>query len=96
MVCVEHYNREITLESAASAIAVSPFYLSRLFKQELDTTFVEILTNIRICQSLRLLRETQMTGAEIAQEVGYASGTYFYRVFKKTVGITFGDLRKLV
>lgn len=92
----EHYNREITLENAANAIAISPFYLSRLFKQELNTTFVEILTNIRICQAVRLLRETGLTGAEIAQEVGYASGTYFYRVFKKTVGITFGDLRKLV
>ncbi len=71
------------------------YYLSRLFKQELNTTFVEILTNIRICQAVRLLRETGLTGAEIAQKVGYASGTYFYRVFKKTVGITFGDLRKL-
>ena len=73
---------------------ISPFYLSRLLKQELNETFVEILTKVRITRALVLLSDSRKTIREIGEEVGYGNTTYFYKVFKKQTGMTVGEVRR--
>lgn len=88
------YNQNISLEDIARLVGISPFYLSRLLKQELDQTFVEILTEVRITAALKLLRNTSKTIREISEEVGYLNTNYFYKVFKKQTGMTVGEIRR--
>ena len=88
------YRQNISLEDIAQLVGISPFYLSRLLKQELNKTFVEILTEVRIAEALKLLQNPQKTIREIGEEVGYLNTTYFYKVFKKQTGMTIGEVRR--
>ena len=87
------YTQDISLEDIAEQVGISPFYLSRLLKQELNETFVEILTKVRIAQALNLLQDNKKTIREIVEAVGYNNTTYFYKVFKKQTGMTVGEVR---
>lgn len=90
----EHYSQDISLERVAEAIGISPFYLSRLLKQEKNQTFVEILTEVRIHRAIRLMKEEKLPMKEICQSIGYSNMTYFYKVFKKATGFTVGTVKK--
>lgn len=91
----ERFREDISLNDLAEELKISPFYLSRMFKQERDSSFVEILTDLRVREAIRLLHTTHLSNREISSQIGYASTTYFYRVFKKTTGFTVSEIRKL-
>lgn len=85
----EHYpDSELSLQSVAAYCALSPNYLSNLFKQYLDINFSEYLCKIRIDKAKELLLLTDKSVYEIAELVGYENSAYFCTVFKKTVGQT--------
>ena len=88
------YTQDIALDDIAQLVGISSFYLSRLLKQELNETFIELLTRIRIEEALILLQDPAMTIREIGQKVGYNNTTYFYKVFKKQTGMTVGEIRR--
>ena len=90
----QHYSADVSLESTAEAIGITGTYLSRLFRQELDTTFLFYLTNLRIRRAKQLLRDPRRKLAEIASSVGFQDEKYFCRVFKKITGQTPTDFRK--
>ncbi|NLM03959.1 MAG: response regulator [Clostridiales bacterium] len=87
----DNYMKEdISLKEVAENFDISPSYLGKLMKQELDKTFIEYLTNIRIKNAKKMLEEENINIKiyEVAQLVGYGSQHYFSRVFKKEVGVT--------
>lgn len=85
----EHFaDPELSLESVAGALGVSPVYLSRLVKQETGTTFIALLTQIRISRAVQLLSSTGRSIADIGEAVGYESQHYFSTAFKKVVGVS--------
>jgi two-component system response regulator YesN len=90
----EHFWEELTLEDVAQEVHFSPYYVSRLFKEELGLTFIEYLTKIRIDEAKRLLLETNMTVSEISDLVGYQDPSYFTKVFKKREGVTPTQFRR--
>lgn len=92
----KNYCQDISLENVAESIGVSPYYLSRLFKQELRKNFVDYLTEVRINQALKLLKERNYSIRELSEKVGYANPTYFCKVFKKHTGKTIGEVKEKV
>ena len=92
----KYYMKDISLEQAAEVSGISSFYLSRLLKQELNQTFVGMLTEIRMMNALRMLWEGKYTVKEIALQSGYNNITYFYKVFKKYTGMSVGEIREYV
>lgn len=91
---MENYTKDLPLEEVSDAIGISPFYFSRLLKHEKHTTFVEMLTDIRIQKAMLLLAENHNSIREIGAMIGYPNQSYFYKVFKKTTGLSLGDVRK--
>jgi len=81
-------NENISLNSVAQAINISANYLSALFSQKMDVSFVEYLTQKRMTRAKQLLRQSNKRSGEIAYEVGYKDPRYFSFVFKKTQGCT--------
>lgn len=77
-------------------MGISYFYLSRMLKQEKNANFSEVLTNVRIWRAIKKMRDSRKPIREISAEVGYANVTYFYKVFKKTAGISVGTMRKFL
>lgn len=90
----QHYMEDLSLDLVAAVTNVSPFYLSRLFKQELNRNFLEILTGIRIQKAIELLSDSTLSVKEISEQVGYLNTPYFYKVFKKYVGINIGEMKE--
>lgn len=68
--------------------AVNADYFSRLFKEGTGKGFVEYLNARRVREACKLLVETSASVAEIVQLCGYGNTEYFYKIFKRTMGIT--------
>ena len=85
----ENYaDQNTTLSSVAQAVCLSPNHFSTIFSQECKTTFIEYLTNVRIENAKRLMRETDMKGYDIAYECGFSDPHYFSYIFKKNTGLS--------
>jgi two-component system response regulator YesN len=82
-----HYHRDIKIDDVAGSVKVSGEYLRHLFKEEVGKGYNEYLTDLRIQKAKELLLEEKYKLYEIADMVGYSSGTYFSAVFKKITGI---------
>lgn len=83
-----HYSEKIELQTVADHLYISTWYVCKLFKQELNTSFIEILNDIRIQEAKRLLLDTNKKIYEICEEVGYNDNPYFTKTFKKFTGKT--------
>lgn len=83
-----HYNQDIGLKDVSEAVAISPQYFSKIFKDELGVNFIDYLTKVRINRAKDLLMNKELSIKEIAFEVGYNDPNYFSRLFKKTVGVS--------
>ena len=85
----ENYaDQNTTLASVAEAVCLSPNHFSAIFSQECKTTFIEYLTNVRLENAKRLMRETDMKGYDIAYECGFSDPHYFSYIFKKNTGLS--------
>jgi YesN/AraC family two-component response regulator len=87
--------KDVTLQSAADKVHVNSSYLSQLFKQRLNKKFVDYLTELRIEEGKRLLVNTSLRMAEIAERVGYSDLAYFSNNFKKITGCSPSEYRKM-
>lgn len=90
-----HFSEQISLEEVAEASNVSPTYLSKLFKSEMQVGFNEFLTQVRLEESERLLSETNLPVREIATRVGYLDEKYYSKLFKKSTGIKPTEYRRI-
>jgi len=90
-----HFAEEsISLEKVARKVNVSPNYFSAIFSQEVGQTFIEYLTNKRIDEAKRMLRQADKRSSEVAVAVGYKDPHYFSFVFKKVTGLTPNEYRR--
>lgn len=84
---------EISLNTIAAEVGMSPSYFSSIFSKEMGKTFVEYLTEIRMDRAKELLMCSSMKTSEIGYEVGYKDPHYFSYIFKKTQNCTPKEFR---
>ncbi len=90
----ENYQREdMSLNTVASQVNMSPSYFSAIFSAETGQTFVEYLTQVRLDKAKELLMCTNLRTAEIGYQVGYKDSHYFSYIFKKVVGCSPKDYK---
>lgn len=84
-----HYHKkDISLDEVSRSVDISPYYFSKIFKEETGRNFVEYITEIRMNKARELLAGSNMSMKEICSEIGYSDPNYFSRIFKKHTGIT--------
>lgn len=83
-----NYHRDISLDDLSRILNLSPYYFSKLFKEETGENFVEFLTRIRLDKAKELLKSPDISMKEICAQVGYSDPNYFSRIFKKVTGQT--------
>lgn len=84
----DNYSQEITLEQLAAACFISKDYMSKLFYRITKKNVTEYISDYRINKAKELLRDTNIKISGVAEKVGFSDAAYFYRVFKKSVGVT--------
>lgn len=85
---------ELSLGDVASHTNLSSSHFSTVFSQSLGRTFVEYLTEQRLTEAKRLLKETDWKLSNIASEIGYNDPNYFSYIFKRKEGISPKEYRK--
>lgn len=83
----EHFGEDITILGLSKRFNINSNYISQLFRKELDKTFTEYLTGLRMNRASALLRTTSIPINEIADQVGYKDYFYFSKMFKKIMGV---------
>ncbi|WP_455383424.1 response regulator transcription factor [Salinispira pacifica] len=91
----ERFRENLGLELLASELDVSPTHLSRTFKQETGINFKDFLCSTRLAEARRCLETTTLKVYEIAGTVGFGDEHYFSDVFKKKVGVTPAEFRRI-
>ena len=80
--------KDTNLNEMAEYFHFHPSYLSSLVKKEFGKNIKDLLTDVRMLEASKLLKSTDMTIENIVLEVGYTNHSYFYKIFKKTYGMT--------
>ena len=87
--------QQISLEEVAENIGLSSAYLSTMFKKELGINFTDCLISCRMEAAKDLLKNTDASINEIAEQIGYTDAKYFSKTFSKLVGLKPSVYRKM-
>jgi AraC-like DNA-binding protein len=82
------YATPITIEPLSHEVALSPYYLIRLFGRIYKQTPHQYLIQLRISRAKELLSNSDLSIAEICADVGFESLGSFSALFRKIAGIS--------
>lgn len=83
----KHVTEHLSLNEVAAVFAISPNYLSQLFKKYNDVGYNDYVTQCKIDEAKKLLSSGSYKVYEVAEMLGFVSAFYFSKVFKKVVGV---------
>jgi LacI family transcriptional regulator len=84
----------LDVESILKVVPLSRSVLERRFSQILGISPKAEILRVRLDRVCRLLAESDLSLAEVAQKAGFEHPEYMSRLFKKKMGITPGEFRK--
>jgi AraC family transcriptional regulator len=84
----EHLEKDLKLAELAATVGVSPYHFARLFKQSTGQRPHRYVITCRIERAKHLLAHTELSIAEIAYRVGFASQSHFTTHFRKLIATT--------
>ncbi|MGL1890293.1 MAG: response regulator [Spirochaetaceae bacterium] len=91
----DNFFMNLTLNEVSEFVEMNPTYFSSLFKKETGIGFLEYLTGIRIEEAKELLGDPKRLISDTASEVGYKDTKHFTKQFKKIVGLSPIEYRKI-
>ncbi len=92
----DNFSKKITLKDLGTLSGYSDLHLLRLFKQTLNFTPHEYLTEIRLKNAKKMIYDNpEMTIEDIAFNCGFNSESHFKQLFKKNFNETIGSFKKL-
>lgn len=88
-----NYMKEISMQDAARVMNYSDAYFCKLFKQCFDQNFTSYLTNFRVNEAKKLLKDRNISVKDVGMQVGYYDSNYFAKVFKRVTGMIPSEYR---
>ena len=89
-----HLRENPSLKDTAIGIHVSPSYLSKIFINQLHTSYSDFVLNEKVQYAQKLLVNSKLSMTQIAMESGFSSNAYFSDCFKRIMGISPTQFRK--
>lgn len=82
------------LGDIAQKYNITEYTASRLFKEVGGVSFKKYVTNRRIERAKYLLASSELKMSEIAQQCGFASASYFARIFRNAEDLSPAEYRQ--
>lgn len=89
------YGKLSGIEEISERFKVSPEHFSRTFRKNMGTTPIKYLTSLRIEAAMSRLLNSKDSIADIAKQVGFSGGNYFDKVFRKKIGMSPEEYRRI-
>ena len=91
--CCTHFTEEISLEVLSKELHLNKSYISQVLNQQTNMSLRSFINTLRVDAACRMLRNTERSITEIAQDVGYDSIRSFNRAFSGITSMTPKDYR---
>ena len=88
-----NFQRDLSIEEIADASGLNRSYFSRLFKETFGQSPQQFLIQYRLTKAAELLKNTQISVAEVGRSVGYDNQLHFSRAFKSVFGVPPSEYR---
>lgn len=90
-----HLHERITLGAIAESLGYSKNYLANQFKKYTGKTIMQMVNDMRISRSLRLLRDTSYPVSDIAGRVGFPSYSQMNHEFRRNLHLSPTECRRI-
>ena len=90
----EHCSEPLQVSELARKNGVSVRTLERLFREVVNRSPGEYLTELRLNRGAKLLLESESSVAGVARQAGFATSSYFARLFRRKFGCLPREYRK--
>ena len=84
----QHYQEDIELQTLAERAGVAPAYLSRIFNRDVKMSIPSYILHQRILNAKKMLSNTTLSIAQIAQKNGFSNASYFCKLFRREESIS--------
>lgn len=82
----KHYGEELSVETLASRVYLTPDYLSRLFKKDVGKSISQYIRQFRMEKAKELLLRSNRKVIDVGVQVGYPNYSYFCQSFREFYG----------
>ncbi|MBQ8288562.1 MAG: helix-turn-helix transcriptional regulator [Clostridia bacterium] len=89
-----HYRSSITVEEVAKEVHLTPNYFSEYFKKQTGVKFSSYVQKLRLEFAVSLLKMSDLSVKQVADQSGFNSAAYFSNAFKDSFGISPEQFRK--
>lgn len=86
--CSSHYTEKISLDTVASELHISKYYISRLINTKLNLGFNDYINMLRVNAACDMLAENNKKIADISEDVGFGAIRSMNRSFKQMMNMT--------
>lgn len=91
----KNYSKPVTLEELANYVHMNRSYISHLFKKETGNNINTYLLEVRLEKAKLMLQNSKNSIQDICSEVGIYDSAYFSKVFKKHMGVSPLEFRRI-
>ena len=90
-----NFKRQITIKQIATYVGMNGTSLCSLFKRKKQTTIMQYLLDYRMMMVKESLRRDNTSISQVCYECGFRDVPYFNRTFKKYMGITPKEYKRI-
>jgi AraC-like DNA-binding protein len=87
-------NEQFGVSELADAMNMSRSNLLRKIKKQTQHSASQFIRQVRLKESLELLKEGTLTVSEVSYQVGFGSTSYFIKCFRELYGYSPGEVGK--
>lgn len=91
---INQNSQTVSLSVLEEKYSYSAGYISRMIKQHCGQSFTQLVQNAKLQSAREILKNTDMSIVQAAEEAGFQDSQYFSRIFKKKFGLTPNQYRK--
>ncbi len=90
----ENFDKDLTVKNISKSINISKSVIYKNFHANFNCTVNQYINHVRVDKSVKLLMNSDLSMEEISRKVGFSSGAYYSKIFKKIKGISPLKFRK--